>query len=105
MNIKEEIKNKVIELLEAGTSEGARKGWQTRGHTGVIKQRELSRRGGKLGPRGDKTFNQWVTKVKVKKSSQSDTLAKRGERTMALFKGLRKSPTKQRTSFLFGRGI
>ena len=30
MNIKEEIKNRIIELTETGTSEGVRKGWESR---------------------------------------------------------------------------
>ena len=37
MNIKEEIKNKVIELLESGTSEGVKKAWETR-RSGAMKR-------------------------------------------------------------------
>ena len=30
MNIKEEIRNRIIEISESGTSEGVKKGWESR---------------------------------------------------------------------------
>jgi len=101
MNIKEEIKNRVKEICETGTSEGARKGWEKRIHSGTrdieIGRRAWAKRtmpGAERRSRKDK-----------EQEAKHAAFVKRGERTMSLFKNLKKTPVKKRTSFLFGRGI